>query len=98
MTHAAPHPLSSLMMFLAGLHAAAHHPGARHTAAALIETASVPSGPLPFDDRPQPALDALAIAPHPVREAIAAALPFLAWTDASDALARAKPDWAAGCC
>lgn len=100
MPHTAPHPLSPLMMFLAGLYAAAHRPiarpAARHTGAALIEAASAPSGPLPFDDRPQPALDALAIAPLPVREVIAAALPFHAWTDASGALARLTPDWAAG--
>jgi hypothetical protein len=96
MTPTAPHPLSSLMMFLAGLYAAEHRPGARQTAAALIEAAAAPSGPLPYNREPQLALDALAIDPHPGREVIAAALPYLVWTDAAGAMAGLKPDWAAG--
>ncbi|MEZ5716031.1 MAG: hypothetical protein R3D85_13190 [Paracoccaceae bacterium] len=47
------------MMFLAGLYAAEHRPSARQiTAAALIEAAAHPPGPLPYNREPQLALDA----------------------------------------
>lgn len=95
MTQPVPHPLSSLMMFLAGLYASEGRAGSRETASALIEAATTPV-PLPLQAAPRLAVDALAIDPHPGREVIAAALPFLVWTDASGALPGLKPDWAAG--
>ena len=95
MTQTSTHPLSSLMMFLAGLYASEGRAGGRETAAALIEAARNPQ-PLPVNPAPQLALDALAINPHPGREVIEAALPHLTWTDASGAMAGLKPDWAAG--
>lgn len=96
MTHSSPHPLSSLMMFLAGLYAGEGRAAGRATAAALIEAATAPSGPLPVEPAAPLALDALAIDPHPGREVIAAALPHIVWTDAAGALPGLKPDWAAG--
>ncbi|MDU8928975.1 dimethylsulfonioproprionate lyase family protein [Alisedimentitalea sp. MJ-SS2] len=95
MSHPTPHKLSSLMMFLAGLYAGEHRKGAHDASCALIKAATTPM-PLPLNDMPQLALDALAIDAHPGHEVIARALPHLHWTDASGAIAGLKPDWAAG--
>lgn len=88
------HPLSSFMMFLAGLYAGEGSDGGNETSAALIKAATGDPVPLPVNAVPELARDALLIDAHPGREVIEAALPYLVWTDAGGAIAGLKSDWA----